>query len=263
MKKILNIYKPLGGGLLETINLFRKNNPQYQDVKLGYAGRLDPMAEGVLLILVGDELKNQEKYWALDKEYEAEILLGFNTDTYDILGIPSTSQTPSYKHQVTNKFKTSNSKLIKILKKFEGEFTFLYPPYSSRTVKGKPLFWWARRDRLDEIEIPKKTSTIHNIEILDFYEMEKDILEKLIINRINLVKGNFRQKIIKNAWRKIFKNTKQQKFSIIKIRVFVSSGTYIRSIANELGHRLGMGAILLHLKRTKVGKFNINKSIKL
>lgn len=255
MEKILNIYKPLGKGLLETIKLFRKNNPHYADVKLGYAGRLDPMAEGVLLILVGDELKNQEKYWALDKEYEAEILLGFNTDTYDILGIPN----------ITNrKSQIAKRKIItQQLKRFEGEFTFLYPPYSSRTVKGKPLFWWARRNKLDEIEIPKKTSTIYNIEILDFYEIEKDALEKLIINRINLVKGNFRQKIIKNTWQRVFKNTKQQKFSIIKIRVFVSSGTYIRSIANELGHRLGMGAMLLHLKRTKVGKFNINKSIKL
>lgn len=260
MEKILNIYKPLGMGLLETIELFRKNNPQYENVKLGYAGRLDPMAEGVLLILVGDELKNQEKYWALDKEYEAEILLGFNTDTYDILGIPELPIT-NYQLQYENKKQIEKTK--KILNSFQGPFTFLYPPYSSRTVKGKPLFWWARRNKLDEIEIPKKTSTIHNIEILNFYEMEKEVLEKLIINRINLVKGNFRQKLIKNTWQKIFKNTKQQKFSIIKIRVFVSSGTYIRSIANELGKRINTGAILLHLKRTKVGKYNTTNSIKI
>ena len=51
-----------------------------------YAGRLDPMASGVLLVLAGEETKNKDKYLGLDKEYDFEILFGFATDTYDILG---------------------------------------------------------------------------------------------------------------------------------------------------------------------------------
>jgi len=51
-----------------------------------YAGRLDPLAEGLLLVLTGEECKNKEKYLGLDKEYEVDVLFGFATDTYDILG---------------------------------------------------------------------------------------------------------------------------------------------------------------------------------
>lgn len=252
MEKILNIYKPLGASPLNAIELFRKQNSEYKDVKLGYAGRLDPMAEGVLLVLIGEELKKQRAYWALDKEYEAEILFGFETDTYDILGVPKIL-----------KYKAIPENFKKHLKNFEGKFTFEYPPYSSRTVNGKPLFWWARRNKLDEIKIPKKTVEIKNIEFLNKKSIDKKELEKIIIQRINLVQGNFRQKLIKITWKKILKETKQEKFYIIKIRALVSSGTYIRSIAQRLGETLGTGAVLFHLKRTRVDKFIIKNSIKL
>lgn len=225
---------------------------------MGYAGRLDPMAEGVLLILVGDELKNQKEYWALDKEYEAKILLGAETDTYDILGLP---KIPNPKSQITNKFQSPKSKIQKTLESFQGEYTFDYPPYASRKVKGKPLFWWARRGKLSEIKIPTKTVQIHEIELLDVQSVAKEKLQNRILKNISLVMGNFRQKQIKAAWKKVFKQARAEKFVIIKIRVFASSGTYIRTIAHELGKKLGTGAALLHLKRTKVGNFKVKNSI--
>mgnify|MGYP000153282325 CR=1 FL=1 len=92
MKNILNIYKPVGLSPLDIINILKDKSPEYQDVPITYAGRLDPMAEGVLLLLAGDEVHKNEEYQKLDKEYEAEILIGFNTDTYDVLGIPRMAQ---------------------------------------------------------------------------------------------------------------------------------------------------------------------------
>ena len=253
--KVLNIYKPLGKSPLETIELFRKQNLKYKNVKLGYAGRLDPMAEGVLLVLIGEELKNQKKYWTLNKKYEAEILLGFETDTFDILGIAKISDNIL---QAIN-----NQKIKKTIKNFEGKFTFSYPPYSSRTVNGKPLFWWARQDRLGEIEIPKKTIHIKKIKLLKITNIKKKELKNLIIRRINLVKGDFRQELIKTAWKKVLQETTQEKFMIIKIKTRVSSGTYIRTIADELGKKLNTRALLLHLKRTQVGNYTIKKSQRL
>ncbi len=88
MQKVLELYKKEGETPLETIEGFKKENPEYSEQKMTYAGRLDPMAEGVLIVLVGEECKNKDKYLGLDKEYEFEILWGFETDTYDILGIP-------------------------------------------------------------------------------------------------------------------------------------------------------------------------------
>ncbi|MDE1988462.1 MAG: hypothetical protein KGJ58_03695 [Patescibacteria group bacterium] len=88
MKQVLNIYKKAGETPLETISRFRADNQEYQKEKITYAGRLDPLAEGVLILLVGDAVYEKEKYLKTDKEYEAEILFGFETDTYDILGLP-------------------------------------------------------------------------------------------------------------------------------------------------------------------------------
>ena len=86
MKNVLNIYKPVGISPLDAIKLLQEKFPEYKDVSITYAGRLDPMAEGVLILLTGKEVHKVKEYMKLDKEYEAEILFGFETDTYDILG---------------------------------------------------------------------------------------------------------------------------------------------------------------------------------
>jgi tRNA pseudouridine55 synthase len=288
MSSVLNLYKPLGKTPLETIEMFKEQNPQFKEIKLGYAGRLDPMAEGVLLVLAGDELKNQKKYWALDKEYEAEILLGTETDTFDILGMSKMSKFSIANYQFPNRSKSlkfnaedseqkekqnfsfssdvgikRRAQIQKAIDEFQGEHTFEYPAYASRKVNGKPLFWWARRGKLSEIKIPTKTVQVHEIELLDIKTVTKEKLRNRILKNIGLVKGNFRQKQIKSAWKKDFQQTRADKFVVIKIRMFVSSGTYIRTIADELGKKLGTGAVLLHLKRTKVGDFNEQGSLKL
>src|SRR3989344_9613864 len=86
MKNIIVLNKKEGETPLEALENFRPRNKEYKDIKMTYAGRLDPMASGLLLVLVGKEIKNKEKYLALNKEYDFKILFGFATDTYDILG---------------------------------------------------------------------------------------------------------------------------------------------------------------------------------
>ena len=86
MKKLLVLNKREGETPLEALENWRLKHKKYKDVKMTYAGRLDPMASGLLVILAGEETKNKEKYLGLDKEYEFEVLFGFSTDTYDILG---------------------------------------------------------------------------------------------------------------------------------------------------------------------------------
>ncbi|MEX2029185.1 MAG: hypothetical protein WD963_01745, partial [Candidatus Paceibacterota bacterium] len=86
MKNILLLNKKEGETPLQALDNFRRKNIRYKDAKMTYAGRLDPMARGLLLVLSGEEVKKKEKYLALPKEYEFDILFGFSTDTYDILG---------------------------------------------------------------------------------------------------------------------------------------------------------------------------------
>ena len=86
LPKVLNLYKKIGETPLERIKRFKADNPEYAMLKMSYAGRLDPMAEGVLLVLVDGENKNREKYLNFSKEYEADIIFGIGTDTHDVLG---------------------------------------------------------------------------------------------------------------------------------------------------------------------------------
>jgi len=118
------IHKHLGETPLEALQRTTKE-------KATYVGRLDPMATGKLLVLTGEDLQQKEALQDLDKEYIVEILLDVQTDTGDILGIPT------YAGRYT---KASNNIIQKALKKEVGTYTLPYPAFSSKPVNGKPLF---------------------------------------------------------------------------------------------------------------------------
>ena len=256
---ILNIYKPVGISPLDAIKLLKEKYPELKNEKMTYAGRLDPMAEGVLLILAGKTVYEKEKYLKLDKEYEGEILFGFETDTYDVLGLPE--KIIHYRRSM------SIIKIRKILKKLEGDISLPLPPYSSYKIKGKPLFQWAREGKLSEIEIPIRQTKINSTKLLSLNEISGKNLMKKIEQKISLIKGDFRQKKILSRWQKMLPKScsslKTLTFQTAKVKISCSSGTYIRSIAHHLGQELKTGGILLSLKRTRVGDFDIKNSEKL
>jgi len=274
LKNILNIYKPVGISSLDAIKLLKEKYPELKNEKMTYAGRLDPMAEGALIVLAGNAVYEKEKYLKLDKEYEGEILFGFETDTYDVLGL--SEKIIHYRRSM------SIVKMRKILKSFEGEISLPLPPYSSYKIKGKPLFQWARKGKLSEIEIPIRQTKINSAKLLSLNEISGKNLMKTIEQKISSIKGDFRQKKILSRWQKMLpkscwsiktvtfqtvkrreKETLSRRFSLAKIKISCSSGTYIRSIAHHLGKELKIGGILLNLKRTKVGDFDIKNSEKI
>lgn len=156
--EVIKLYKKKGETPLECLNRLENK----ERLPLTYAGRLDPLAQGVLLVLKGDERFKKDEYLALSKEYELTVLFGFETDTYDLLGkvILRESQI-----SLNNSFDYI-SEIKKTLPKFTGEINQQYPPYSSKPVNGKSLFQWARENRLNEIEIPT-----HKVQV--------DIIEKV------------------------------------------------------------------------------------
>ncbi len=87
MKRYVVLEKFVGQTPLECAEAWRAEHPQYADVPLAYAGRLDPMASGKLLILIGEECKQQARYHGLDKRYEFQVLCGFSSDSGDVLGL--------------------------------------------------------------------------------------------------------------------------------------------------------------------------------
>ena len=255
--KVINVYKKKGQTPLDCINNLKKDNLELAHLPLTYAGRLDPLAEGVLLILVGDECLKKDEYLALSKEYELEILFGFETDTYDLMGIVEVQPLAGFGGCTsTSDF---DLEIKNILPQFIGRINQDYPSYSSRTVKGKPLFQWAREGKLDEITIPSHQVYVSDIEIIkENFITGFDLLEK-IKNDISLVKGDFRQNEIINTWESVLKNELENKYKTITLRVSCGSGVYVRSIAHDLGKKLGIPALALNIKRTKVGSF---KSVK-
>jgi len=245
MKKVVILNKKEGQTPLEALEFFRSKHEEYKGVKMTYAGRLDPMASGLLVILAGEETKNKEKYLKLDKEYNFEILFGFATDTYDILGKVTKAR------NVIVKKEDLEIIIKKELKNLKGKFTQSYPMYSSKTVLGKQLFQYAR-DK-EEVDIPSREVEVKSLILGKIRKIRGEKVKQDITKRIGRVKGDFRQKETLNIWNK--KIIDENVFFIASLSVRCSSGTYVRGIVNSLGEKINIPALAWSIKRTKVGKF--------
>jgi tRNA pseudouridine(55) synthase len=238
---------------LEAMERYRKEFPEYSKVKMCYAGRLDPLAEGLLLILVGEECKNRDKYLNSDKEYVFEVLFGFSTDTYDILGLVKDHFKSSIDPSILKK------QIIASMPDFQGKSLQEYPAYSSKTElyegKKQPLFVLARRGQLADVEISKKEIEVFDIDLVGDYIISAKELKQSIHDRISLVTGDFRQKEILARWDEVFKQTKQTEFPVVKIKINCSSGTYVRNIASQLGQGAGIPSLAFKIKRTNIGSW--------
>ncbi len=247
-EKINIVYKNIGETPLECISRMRREGNIPYHAKATYAGRLDPMAEGVLVILVGDAVHEKEMYLRLDKEYTVEILFGISTDTGDVLGkINATATSDSY----------SLERLEDILAQCQGIHTEEYPVYSSKTIGGKPSFSFARLGAL--FARPIHTVTIHSITLENTRVMSmKDVVEN-VLSKIGTVQGDFRQKEISSVWNDCAVDHLDEIFYIATIRVTCGSGAYMRVLAEKIGRLLGSPALAYSIVRTRVGNFSICK----
>ena len=250
---VLNLYKHLGETPRERLERLRVQKPHYEHEVLSYAGRLDPMAEGVMLALVGSANKRREAYLELSKEYVLDILFGFNTDTYDILGrVMETGDGGDLRRAAVQKG----------LNEFRGHIEQEYPPYSSKTVEGKSLFEWARGNALSALIMPSRSVTIHHIDVEKMYKVPEAALLGYIEDSVARVTGDFRQDETLRIWRQHLKKEGDREFVCATVTIECTSGTYARSIANGLGKELGIPALALHILRTKVGEYSVEKSLK-
>ncbi|HRN69795.1 MAG TPA: hypothetical protein PLS49_01310 [Candidatus Woesebacteria bacterium] len=255
MKKIISVYKPVGVTPLQVIHTLKRKYSEYMNTKIGYAGRLDPMAEGLLLLLLGEENKQKERYEKLDKEYEFQAIFGCETDSYDLLGKVHINSIPDIH---------LNEEIIKnALFSFSGNSIQTYPPYSSVRVKGKPLFYWAFHNKLHEVTIPKKQVTISHLQFLSLESISTKDLQAYITETIQLVSGNFRQEEILNQWQIFFRKNTSTHFLMLKATCACSSGTYIRSLVHDLGKKLNTSATTYAIRRTRIGAYTLDSAIQL
>lgn len=245
------LYKKLGETPNQALTRFKRANPEYSDVPMTYAGRLDPIAEGLLLILSGDKIQEKEQYLELKKIYNFEILWGFSTDTLDVLGAVSDKEISV----------PTSIEVKKALDKLIGKFEQKYPAYSSKPVNGTPLLEWARSGKLHEIEIPS-----HEVEIFEISHLSRRIITggdllNDVKQKIKSVIGDFRQKEIMNKWVEILVKNMDKEFTVDQISTTVSSGFYVRQFVSDFAASFDVVATTFNIKRNQIGDFKVEDSI--
>lgn len=258
MKKWVVRHKNIGETPLEVVEKFRREALLAMDVPLAYAGRLDPMADGKILIIIGDECKVQEKYHGLDKAYRFQILFGFRSDTGDVLGLAEADSSFSIEK------KKLSYMIKKALRQFIGTVKFPYPKFSSRPVQGKPLHMWTLEGRLDEIKIPTKTSAVYTLRLEKIEEKTGAQLHQQIFEKINSIPpvtdprkalgADFRREPIRTRWNELLGYRPTDTFLVATLNSEASSGTYMRTLAEEIAKRLGTYGLAYSITRTKIGK---------
>ena len=254
MENVHLICKEVGMTPLESVNCFCKSFGKAKS-KTSYAGRLDPMAEGLLIALEGEECSKQEVWQNHSKIYCWEILLGFESDSYDVLGIPN--------NVCSRNLEEAAKKAELLLSQLKGKRNQPYPPFSAIRVDGHPLFWWARNGRLGEIQIPSIEVEILSSEVCCTRWIKASDVLSSVLSRVSLVNGKgFRQVEVCAAWREQIAKFDEQdvKFPVLSVRTEVSSGFYVRSIANEAGKVVGCGGLAWRIFRSSVAGFDVLSS---
>ena len=246
--KILAVYKPLG---LSSHRMAMDLSEKLGDV-VTHTGNLDPMAEGVMVFLIGeDRFRYQAQWQQADKEYVFDVMFGFSTDSYDQLGL--VDELKSY----TNEWITYD-KLKPVICELEGHHQMPRPVYSYKLIHGKPLYWWARQGRLKEIKIPKVDVTIKSAHLIGVRRITKAALGPRIKKNIARVMGDFRQEAIHQRWERALSLQSKKSFTVAKIKIVCSKGTYVRSIAHQLGQTLGIPALTWRIVRARVGPVQLS-----
>lgn len=261
LPKYVIIDKAVGETPLAAMEAWRlMQNQEYFYLPLTYAGRLDPMASGKLLILIGEECKQKDKYLALDKTYEFSVLLGIGSDTHDVLGRLQTT--------ITTHVDDLEAQLQTICQNLVGAVELPYPHFSSRTVQGKPLHLWALEGRLNEIDIPTRKSTIYSLsmdkietksrtELCDEARTNIDIMPEVTESSKDLGK-NFRRTEVRADWEQIKSDDSlPDHYHIAHFTCSASSGTYMRTLAKLIGERLNppVPSLAWSIHRTKISEY--------
>lgn len=251
MEDLLVIYKLSGETPLESLNRLRNSFSELRKEKLSYAGRLDPLAQGVLLVLVGETNKERGRYLNFDKTYYFDVLFGVESDSFDPLGLVKKGSLPSEK--LSNVISTVSSNWL-------GKREQFYPPFSSKTVKGKPLFQWTREGK--KVVLPSREIFIYNFDFLQRVDVPVSFLVKEAKEKIKRVRGDFRQLEAIKCWNKIEKSSlSKETLPLVRFKITASSGTYVRSLAQQMGSRYKSSALAFHIVRVKVGTFDFKDTI--
>lgn len=261
------VHKKLGETPYEALERLRASRPELKDLPLSYAGRLDPMAEGLLIILAGEECKQKDRYLGLPKQYEAGILLGISTDTGDTLGLVNKEKVMAPNAPAMASILGASFDISAVAAKLLGTRLQKYPLFSSRTVNGKPLVAYARDWVGQDKKVPAADaipSQLITVKKFNYTGRTTTDLSE-ILGRIALVRGDFRQGQIKASWNAAIGEAANvadfAHLPVLHFDIVCSAGTYVRVLAEELGALLGVPACLFSLNRTRIGEYEDTQTV--
>ena len=247
---IMPIWQPVGC----STHLIAKKVSDKLKIKTSHTGTLDPLAQGVIIILTGEERLKKYEYAEWLKSYEFDIVFGYSTDTYDPMGM-ITNNDPAPRVD----FKA----LEKELKKFKGDYSQTVPYFSAIKVKGKSMHEHARADQLDDVEVPVRSGKILKIDLLQASNITIPDFVETSVSNISKVVGDFRQKQIIKQWKEIAKTNKGQILQLATINVQLTKGLYVRSLTVDIANRLNSAALCTNIIRTKNGEYSQENSMPL
>lgn len=208
MNGLLLIDKPQGWTSFDVVAKIRSLLRQsgVAQPKVGHCGTLDPLATGLLLVVVGDYTKRAQEFTKLDKTYHVTLKLGQTSSTGDEEG---------EKTKISAK-KPSQSAVEAVLRGFMGQSQQVPPQFSAVKVNGQRAYKLARQGKTVNIE--PRTVTIYDITGVEYH------------------------------------------YPLVRCVTKVSSGTYIRSLVEDIGTKLGTGAYMSDLRRTEVGSWAVDSA---
>lgn len=222
MDGILIIDKPAGITSHDVVARVRRI---LQTKRVGHTGTLDPFATGVMVILIGQATRLAQFLDKDEKEYEALVRFGSETDTGDRTGQMQNAECRMQNEEIGKLLVATN--WDDVFAGFRGQIEQTPPMYSAKKVDGKKLYEHARKG--ETIERKSVTITIHDLELLgDLRETDSG----------------------RGTWD-------------MGLKVTCSAGTYIRTLAEDIGRKARVGAHLAELRRTRAGKFSMEQCVTL
>ena len=204
---VLIIDKPQGPTSHDVVAIARR---ALGESRIGHTGTLDPLATGVLPLVVGRATRLAQYFTASRKEYEATMMFGRVTDSYDVTGTV-VNESPD---------RPTRDQLDAVIAGFRGAIEQTPPAFSAKSIDGHRAYALARKGGDGPPRRPKAvTVTVEHLEVLDF---DGDTA---------------------------------------RLGMRVSAGFYVRSLVHDVGGRLGMGATLTALRRTRAGEFDLSRAV--
>lgn len=248
-KSYIEVYKPYSMTPLELVQSVVK---KVGAKKGSFSGRLDPMACGLTRIFLDENCKGSKEDLACGKRYRFQIVLGISSSSLDMLGFPEYNPNSEI---ILYGLLSNIDRFLETISK--GNYIQELPIYSSYPVVNreglkKPLWWWAKEKRIDEITIPSAPKYLYhygNISLI--YRPLSEIIEQSIIRIKNINHSmDFNQTKIIECWKQLQNSIQlNTQLPIIQMTVDVSSGFYVRQLVADIGKYLDIPTTTLEIER--------------